>query len=198
MANTYVFIDYENVQPKNLDLVSGHDIEVLAFIGANQVRLQRDVVVAMQNLGKRASYIEIEGSGPNALDFHIAYYIGELAASNKGASFNIVSKDRGFDPLIRHLKSRRISVRRFKDIAEIPELRVPRSAGKDEQVQAIVTNLRNRGQSRPRKIRTLANTIGNLINGLDNKEVAALIEELKRRKVIVVKNDNVTYRLKGK
>lgn len=39
----------------------------------------------MQALGEQAGYVEIAGSGPNALGFHIAYYIGELASKEPDA-----------------------------------------------------------------------------------------------------------------
>ena len=193
----YVLVDFENVQPKNLELLKEHPFKVLVFIGANQTKFPRHFVVAMQALGEQADYIEIAGSGPNALDFHIAYYIGELASGQPDAHFHIISKDRGFDPLIRHLKGKKIHVRREKDLAEIPELRIPDTTSRDDQIDAIVKNLRQRGHSRPRKVKTLQNTINTLFTKkLDQAELDAITDELKRRNLIVVKQNNVSYKLK--
>jgi len=152
VSTNYVLIDFENVQPKNLSILAAHPFKVLVFIGANQTKVPRHVAVAMQALGDRAKYVEIDGSGPNALDFHIAYYIGELAAADPTGSFHIISKDKGFDPLIRHLKGKKIQVRRETDLAEIPNLRIPKKAKKDDMIDAIVKNLVGRGPSRPRKV----------------------------------------------
>jgi hypothetical protein len=196
-GNKYVLVDFENVQPKNLELLKEHPFKVLVFIGANQTKFPRHFVVAMQALGQQARYIEIAGSGPNALDFHIAYYIGELAAKDPDAQFHIVSRDRGFDPLIQHLRGRKVRVRRETDLAEIPELRIPDTTSRDEQIEAIVRNLRQRGHSRPRKVKTLQNTINTLFTKkLDQAELDAIIDELSKRKLIVVKQNNVSYRLK--
>jgi len=193
----YVFVDFENVQPKNLELLKGHPFQVLVFIGANQTRFPRHFVVPMQALGDQASYVEIEGSGPNALDFHIAYYIGEVATREPGADFHVISKDRGFDPLIRHLNSRGVNVRRENDLAEIPEMRIPETTSLDEQIDAIVKNLRGRGHSRPRKVKTLQNTINTLFaKKLDQAELDSIIAELKKRKLIAVNQNNVSYKLK--
>jgi hypothetical protein len=193
----YVLVDFENVQPKNLELLKEHPFRVLVFIGANQTKFPRHFVVAMQALGEQADYVEIAGSGPNALDFHIAYYIGELAAKDPSAHFHIVSKDRGFDPLIQHLRSKKLLVRRETDLAEIPELRIPDTTSRDEQIDAIVRNLRQRGHSRPRKVRTLQNTINTLFTKkLEQEELDAIIDELRKRNLIVVKQNNVSYRLK--
>jgi len=197
-GSKYVLVDFENVQPKNLELLKEHPFRVLVFIGANQTKFPRHFVVAMQALGEQADYIEIAGSGPNALDFHIAYYIGELATKDPHADFHIISKDRGFDPLIRHLKAKNIRVRREKDLAEIPDLRIPDTTSRDEQIDAIVKNLRQRGHSRPRKVKTLQNTINTLFTKkLDQAELDAITDELRKRNLIVVKQNNVSYRLKG-
>ena len=196
MTTNYVLIDFENVQPKNLNLLEKHPFKVFVFIGANQNKLPRHVVVSLQVLGSNAQYVEIDGSGPNALDFHIAYYIGELAAADPKGHFHIVSKDKGFDPLIRHLTGKKIWVRRVNDLAEIPNLRIPKKAKEDDKIDAIVKNLIGRGHSRPRKLKTLQNTIGNLISEeLSNKELTALIGELQKRKYIVVTNGNIRYTL---
>ena len=197
-SNKYVLVDFENVQPKNLEILKEHPFRVLVFIGSNQAKLPRHVVVPMQALGEKAKYVEIAGSGPNALDFHIAYYIGELATREPDAHFHIVSRDKGFDPLILYLRNRKkIHIRRETDLAEIPELRIPDTTSRDEQIDAIVKNLRQRGHSRPRKVKTLQNTINTLFTKkLDQAELDAITDELRKRKLIEVKQNNVSYRLK--
>ena len=196
MPTNYVLIDFENVQPKNLNILASHPFKVLVFIGASQTKVPRHVAVAMQALGDKAKYVEIDGNGPNALDFHIAYYIGELAAADPAGHFHIISKDRGFDPLIRHLKGKNIQVRRESDLAEIPNLRIPKKAKKDDMIDAIVRNLIGRGNSKPRKVKTLQNTIGHLVSEkLDEKALAALVDELQQRKLIVVNQGNIKYTL---
>ena len=162
MATNYVLIDFENVQPRNLELLTTHPFKVFVFVGASQTKVSFDLADSMQLLGNNARYIKIAGNGQNALDFHVAFYVGELAAKDQGANFYIISKDKGFDPLIKHLKGRKISVQRVKDLAEIPPLRVSATTSSDEKIAAIVKNLGGRGQSRPRKVRTLQNSINNL------------------------------------
>jgi len=196
LANNYVLIDFENVHPKNLELLTKHPFKVFVFVGANQTKLPFDLADSMQLLGNNAKYIKISGNGQNALDFHIAYYVGELAGKEPDAQFHIISKDKGFDPLIKHLQSRKIRIKRTKDLAEIPLLQVPVTTSSDEKIAAIVKNLGGRGQSRPRKIRTLENTINTLFTKkLDKAELSSLIKELQKRKLIVVNQSNVSYKL---
>ena len=199
MPTNYVLIDFENVQPRNLNLLETQPFKVFVFVGASQVRLPRHVVIAMQALGERAEYVEIDGNGPNALDFHIAYYVGVLVSADPKGAFQIISKDKGFDPLVRHLKRQKINIRRVKDLAEIPILRIPKKTDKDDMIDAIVANLINRGQSRPRKVQTLKNTIGNLVSDkLSDAERRALIDEMQKRKLLKISNDKIRYTLPTK
>ena len=197
MSDHYVLIDYENVQPKNLELLAKHPFNVLVFVGANLVKIPLDLAVAMQSLGPNAQYIKMSGNGPNALDFHIAFYLGELSTQNPKADFNVVSKDTGFDPLIKHLRDRHIRAFRIRDLAEIPMLRLSTSTSDDEKINAIVKNLAGRGQSRPRRVQTLSNTINTLFTKqLDEKQLLSLVHGLEKRGHIVINNSNVSYRIK--
>ena len=83
---------------------------VVLFVGAKQAKVPFDLAVAMQALGEKAKYIKIAGSGRNALDFHIAFYVGELSTKEPDAYFYVISRDTGFDPLIKHLKGRKIRI----------------------------------------------------------------------------------------
>lgn len=196
LATNYVLIDFENVHPKNLELLTTHPFKVFVFVGANQTKVPFDLADSMQLLGNDAKYIKISGNGQNALDFHIAYYVGELAGKDPDAHFHIISKDKGFDPLIKHLKSRGVRIQRESDLAEIPILRVPSTTSSDEKIAAIVKNLGGRGQSRPRKVRTLENTINTLFTKkLDKNELASIVKEMRKRKLIVVNQGNVSYKL---
>lgn len=117
MSKPYYLIDFENVQPKALDRLKAGESRIKVFLGQQQTKLMLDLVQALQPFGADADYIAISGSGPDAVDFHIAFYIGQLSAADPGSTFRIISKDKGFDPLVRHLNARGIACQR---LAEIP------------------------------------------------------------------------------
>jgi hypothetical protein len=72
-----------------------------------------DLAAELQPLGPDAEYIRIQGTGRNALDFHIAYYIGCLSAASPGSTIYIVCRrSRRWSQDIR--KGRRRSPRRRK------------------------------------------------------------------------------------
>jgi hypothetical protein len=119
MATPFFLIDFENVQPKALGRLQPGAARIKVFLGQHQSKLMLELVQALQPFGTDAEYIQITGSGPDAVDFHIAFYIGRLASAHPGAGFTIVSKDRGFDPLVRHLATLGIACRRLPEIPEV-------------------------------------------------------------------------------
>jgi hypothetical protein len=116
MKTNYVLIDYENVQPADIAILDQEHIKIMVFLGANQGKISFELASALQRMGSRAEYIKVSGNGSNALDFHIAFYIGQLAVNDGEAYFHIISNDAGFDPLIQHLKEKKIRAMRSKTI----------------------------------------------------------------------------------
>lgn len=119
----YVLIDHENVQPTDLGLLHRADIRLWVFVGAGQAKLSSELAIQMQAMRERADYVRICGNGPNALDFHIAFYIGQLSGNDPDGFFHIISRDTGFDPLVEHLKARKIRACRSASIAGMPLFR---------------------------------------------------------------------------
>ena len=163
MRTNYVLVDYENVQPSSLAGLDAEHFRVLIFVGACQSKLTFELAAALQKLGPRAEYVKIAGNGSNALDFHIAFHIGHLAAQDPTAVFHIISKDTGFDPLIQHLKERKVFASRRKDVSDIPILKAANSKSIPEKLAFVLANLQQRKTSKPRTLKTLASTINSLV-----------------------------------
>ncbi|MEM7357926.1 MAG: PIN domain-containing protein [Pseudomonadota bacterium] len=193
----YVLIDFENLQPANASVLVGHGFKVLVFVGERQTKVPYDLANALQKLGTDAEYIKIGGQGSNALDFHIAFYIGTLVRDETKRYFHIISKDKGFDPLIKHLKGLGVWVQRHSDISTIPILKLINSTSLTERLEAVVEFLSSRGNSKPRKLKTLTNSVRSLfMRRLDEKELEELMEELERRKLISMSKEGaVSYHL---
>ena len=194
----YILIDYENVQPKSLSVLLGapnQAFRIMIFVGANQSKLPIELVSSIQCFGDRAQYVQITGSGRNALDFHIACYLGMLAERDPRGIFHVVSRDSGYDQLIKHLKGKEINAARRKNLFEIPWLSSANKKPADEQISAIVENLSARGSGRPRKVKTLENSINSLFgNKLEPGQIDNLVKELQEQQFIVIKQEGVTYR----
>jgi len=193
----FVLIDFENVQPKNLSILSDEQFQIRLFLGAKQTRLDMRVVDAMHEFGtQRAKYIRALESGKDALDFFITYYLGQMVAENPTAYFHIISKDKGFDPLIAHLQREDVKVYRRASLMDIPILTVAKNADMTEKVKAALENLKGRGSARPRKEKTLKNTLKHMFKDeLNDTDVGRLFQELVKSNRISINNGNIIYHL---
>ena len=196
MRTNYVLIDYESVQPDDLSALKHDHFRVVVFVGAHQNKIAYETAAALQRMGSNVEYVKVSGVGPNALDFHIAFYIGQLAKKESEAYFYIVSKDAGFDPLISHLKTRKIRALRVKKIGDIPLIKTGNAKSMPDRIAVIVNDLRKRGAAKPRTVTTLTGTIGALfLKQLSADEIGALLKALQERGYMSVSGNKVTYNL---
>ncbi len=195
MKSNYVLIDYESVQPSQLDLLNRDGFFAYVFVGKAQARLSFETVSANQDLGERARYIRISGAGPNALDFHIAFYIGQIAANHPDAFFHIISKDKGFDPLIEHLRERKVFSMRSEAISEIPIIRASVSRTPKERMGLVVDRFKS-GASLPRTLSTLKSTIDAILfKQVSEMDVQAMVDQMIKAGYVTVADEKVTYKL---
>lgn len=194
MTTNFVLIDYENVQPMELALLRGGTFKVKLFLGANQAKIPVALAAALHALGTNAEYVLLESAGSNALDFHIAYYIGLLSVQDPTARFNIISKDTGFDPLIKHLKRRGVIAQRLPSITTIPSVKpVPPSAIGDH-FQSAVAHLSKLKTAKPRTQKTLRSTLRALFKKeISEDQLSALFTALCERGVVSVDGTKVAY-----
>ena len=196
MRTNYVLIDYENVQPEALSVLDAEHFKVIVFVGASQTKITFESASALQRMGNKAEYIKVSGNGSNALDFHIAYYIGQLAAKDPTAYFHIISKDTGFDPLIQHLKTKKVFAARSRDVSDILLVKVANTKSPAEKLAVVVSNLQQRGTSKPRTVKTLSSTISSIfLKQMAEEELASLLKELQVKGFVTVSGTKVSYAL---
>lgn len=194
MRVNYVLIDYENVQPSSLALLEPEWFRVLLFVGQQQERIPFEVASGMQRMGQRARYVKISGNGCNALDFHIAYYIGRLVIEHPCATVHIVSKDTGFDPLVRHLRATGLLASRCADLSSIALIE-RRLSSMQERYQAISARLRDPKSPKPRTGKALENWVATQLNQQPtDPSVAEVITRLRADGLIAIQGSEVTYR----
>ncbi|HNY32735.1 MAG TPA: PIN domain-containing protein [Fibrobacteria bacterium] len=154
-------MDYENIQEINLAGLIDAGTSVRVFVGKNQNKIPFDLANQMQILGSNAEWVKIDGSGPNALDFHIAFALGELIATNKYDEYLIISKDTGFDPLIKSIAGKGIKVNRLTEIKSktITKNKQSNSQGREPENMVDVIVKRINSETKPRTEKTLKNWI---------------------------------------
>jgi hypothetical protein len=218
LKKNYVLIDFENVHVKSLGLLQGEHFRVHVFLGPKNSRLPADLVLAIHEICDRAKYTKLDAPGSNALDFHIAYYLGNLAAADPEGFFHIISKDTGFDPLIQHLKANEILCARSASIEEMPcfkhaaltpaaangasEAGKPAGAAAqvavDDLIKIVVDDLNKRKAAKPRKVKTLKSTIhARCGKNVSVATVDAVYAQLVTRGYLKVEGEKLTYDLPG-
>lgn len=192
----YVLIDYENVQPTGLEWLRAGPFKVLVFVGASQSKIPIELAQVVQAMGRDAEYVVLKKGGRNALDFHIAYYIGRLSTQEPGASFLVISNDQGFDPLIEHLQSKGIAAKRSASFSQHPAVEPKIRATFDDQVAKVVTRLAAMKEAKPGTQKTLLSTLHHLFERkLSEPQLSSLFTELCGRGIVKREGTRLSYRL---
>jgi len=202
-----LLIDYENVQNVDLSQIARLDYSVCVFTGSSQNKIPIELVSSAQVLGRRLNWIRIEGSGPNALDFHIAYYLGVSVSKTPGDEYYILSKDKGFDPLIKYIAKENVMCKRISSVSEIKgtapvvnqkqvkPLKMTRDS--DGDYAKAVRNLKKIDKSRlPRSRRTLRQHLKTLVGALRTEEkLDGIIDHLFASGMVTEENNRLRYEL---
>ena len=187
MKINYVLVDHENVGLDSVDLLKNQSFRLLVFVGALQNRISVETASAIQRLGDRAEYIKISGSGKNALDFHMAFYLGRLANLDPMGYFHLISKDKGFDPLVIHLQEQSVHAARRESIAEIPLLQLDNATTPATRAKRYADALSKPGATRPKKLLTLSSAINALFQKkLSDSEVQAVASQLQKDGILTI------------
>ena len=194
MTTEYLLIDLENVSPDGIPSLSENQT-VLIFTGSKQNNINRNLVISTQPFGNQIQWIVINGNGKNALDFHIAFYMGVSSEKETTASFTILSKDTGFDPLIKHLISKGIKCKRIEDINTFSKPKVIPKQNKN--VDKIVSDLETYfikcdKKMRPKKYSKFIAFVKSRGN-LDDTVVNAVIDKMTTGRLIEIKEEKIVY-----
>jgi len=196
-TTTYILIDYENVHPTEIGTLFDGPFKIKLFVGANQTKIPLTLAKSMQSLGENAEYIQLTANGSNALDFHIAYYIGRISAVEPKASFLIVSNDAGFDPLIIHLKANGIIIRRSPCLSNSLPQCEPGSEAHSEfefEIEGAMAHLASLNGSKPRSKKTLLNVLRGLFKQeLKENEIAEVLRVLCIRGIVKPVGAKIEY-----
>jgi len=177
----HVFVDYENVHTIDLSVIGAKSVYFTLLLGARQNRLDVPLVEKLMAHAASVQLVRLTSSGKNALDFALTYYVGRAAVTDPTAYFHIISKDKGFDPLISHLRTRHLRATRHADFSTLTFSALPKipvqaptnaaakspkkaakkmptkkSASPNGDLQArVVAHLKKNNKNRPKRRKTL-------------------------------------------
>ncbi len=204
----HVFVDFENVHTFDPSVIGTKAVSFTLLLGAKQTKLD---VAPLEKLMERAASVELirlATSGKNALDFTLSYYLGRKVLSDPTAYFHIVSKDKGYGPMIKHLQSRHIHVQRHDDFLTLPfssksmDATGPKKvepSGTDEDQTKVLEYLRRNVSNRPKKKKTLISHLKSILgkNATDD-DASRIFEGLRQGNHLSIgEKDTVNYHLKN-
>ena len=206
MSERLLLVDYENIGKIDLKAIPA-GVRVLFFFGASQKSVPKEFLKDALRLGERFMPLDIEGQGKNALDFHIAYYLGESLTREPTLECAILSRDKGFDVLVRHLVGRGFNVRHVGSVAECfppakPAERAParrstrvRAPAADTPLAKVLKRLASLAATkRPHRRRGLvAELHSHLAKKLSEAEVEALVDQLAAAGKLTDTDGRITY-----
>ena len=192
MTHKLLLVDFENVQ--QVDLARLDDsFQIIIFVGAAQKSIPIELVTNAQKLGSRIEWQRVDANGSNALDFCIACHLGRVLEKSPQLQCIVLSKDKGFDPLLRHLNKNGLQCKRLNSLLELD----PKATTQPEEpnYKRVIEVLRkSEKKSRPRKRKTLSQHISSIFQKkLPQAEVDRLIDILFANKMISETNDAITY-----
>ena len=119
LPTNHVFVDFENVHEIDPAVFGHKSVGFTLLLGPGQKKLDASLVEQLLNHAGTVELVRLAEPGKNALDFALAYYLGRAVQSDPLGFFHIVSHDKGYDPLIEHLRHRHIRARRHDDFAAL-------------------------------------------------------------------------------
>ncbi len=191
MNSKLLLVDFENVHQVDLARLDEH-FNVIIFVGLVQKTIPIELVMSAQKLGSRVEWQRVEGNGSNALDFYIACHLGRVLEKSPTQHCIVLSKDKGFDPLLRHLNKNGLKCKRINSLLELE----PESAAAEEPNYKRVLDLLTKSEkkSRPRKRATLSQHISSMFQkNIAQSDIDRIIDILFANKMISESNNTITY-----
>jgi PIN domain len=191
-------VDYQNIQKFDASKLKEND-NVIVFVGVKPESIKTDIVILVQKLSERGCFFQVEGAGKNAVDLHIAFRAGQLSIVYPGSSFQVLSKDGDFIPLVDYLNKQGIKASNGTTLAKVvpvapaekatPVKRTPRQLATD-----LLAKLNKPKATKPRTLLTLRNHLNTLQKDLTDAEFKSVVDSLKGKKAILVDDkNNITY-----
>ena len=195
MMNRVLLIDYENVLQVDISEIDKESYNVKIFVGASQNKIPFDLVTAAQAFGSNIEWVKIDASGKNALDFHIAYFLGKYSQIHPNQKFIVLSKDAGFDPLIRFLNKNGVSCSRINSLLELDK-NIKKVKPKDSEIEKVTTNLKKiDSNKRPRTRMSLTKHVKTVLNTDIDSEVQNAIDSLFMLGIVYEEGTRVKYKV---
>lgn len=191
MTNKLLLVDFENVQQVDLSKLDA-SFQVIIFAGASQKNVPFDLVTNAQKLGTRLDWQKVDGNGSNALDFYIAMHLGRIIEKSPNQECIVLSKDKGFDPLLRYLNKSGLKCKRLNSLLELDAKPIKSDDPNYQRVYDLLS--KSDKKNRPRRRKTLNQHISAMFQKkLPQSDIDKIIDILFGNKLISETNNIISY-----
>ena len=178
----WAFIDYENIGCLSKVDLSAYE-KLVVFIGAKQPKL--DFGGKKYETPINLVLVQIKATQANNLDFHLSFYLGQYnAEAPSTVSFEVISNDNGFAPLISHIKSNGRSCKQVK------------LANPTGELSKLIHSLKSKPkEKRPQKVLSLRNHIASHMK-IQGNEIAIQnhLNQLVSSNILALSEDGIEYK----
>ena len=191
MSNKLLLVDFENVQQVDFSRLDT-TYKVTIFVGASQKNVPIELVTNAQKFGIQVEWQKIEGNGSNALDFHIAMELGRILEKSNKPECIVLSKDKGFDPLLKFLNKAGLTCTRLNSLLELGSKPIVSNEPNYQRVFDVLSKTEKR--SLPRRRKTLTKHVHSVFqNKLPQADIDKIIDILFANKLISETNNIISY-----
>lgn len=167
MPEHRVFVDFENVHAVDLSLLGAAGVAFTFFLGVRQTKLEVELVEKLIAHAPTIQMVRLAHEGKNALDFMLVHYLGRASVAEPACAFHIISKDKGYDPLVEHLQGSGFKVSRHPDFTSLPfaaskKPSSPPAAKKATMFDRVREHLAKNKRNRPKRKKSLASCLASL------------------------------------
>lgn len=120
----HLMIDFEKVQPADLDCLDPDNVHVWLFLGTEQQEtIPLRLCQSLCRFGKKVYFVHVHNNAPKALDFYLSFYLGKIIDHDPDAIIGILSNDSGYDVLVEHVQQslQAKHILRVSSLAELQE-----------------------------------------------------------------------------
>lgn len=153
----HVFVDFENLRPELPADLALRGLSFFVFFGGTRKSstLDGEELAYLRRLGPEATAITLAAPGPNALDFHVAFYVGRVTAGDPAASISIISNDKGFDPLVHHLRQTGVPAIRSPSLEALPVVLLVQTLNARQRAEWVLPHIAANVTSTEKKLTRL-------------------------------------------
>lgn len=178
----WAFIDYENIGCLSKIDLSVYE-KVIVFAGAKQPKI--DFGDKKYESPINLVLIQIKAIQSNNLDFHLSYYLGKYTQEVPTTiSFEVITNDNGFSPLIAHIKANGRPCKQVKLVSASGE------------ISKLIHSLKSKPkEKRPQKVESLRNHIASQMKAKGNEvAIQNYLNQLVNQNVLTVSGNDVQYK----